>query len=50
LSSYNDLTLGEVFISLRTQFYLLVAFLLAVLFGVLVFQFIIQQHDSHPQV
>ena len=33
----------------RTQFYLLVAFLLAVLFGVLVFQFFIQQQDTRPQ-
>jgi len=34
----------------RTQFYLLVAFLLAVLFGVLVFQFFWQQQVQKPQV
>jgi Flp pilus assembly protein CpaB len=34
----------------RTQFYLLVAFLLAVLFGVLVFQFFTQQRGTEPGV
>lgn len=33
----------------RTQFYLLMAFLLAVLFGVLVFQFFVQQRGLQPQ-
>ena len=33
----------------RTQFYLLVAFLLAILFGVLVFQFFIQQAPAEPE-
>lgn len=32
----------------RTQFYLLIAFLLAVLFGVLVFQFFTQQQTTQP--
>ncbi len=32
----------------RTQFYLLIAFLLAVLFGVLVFQFFAQQQEAQP--
>ena len=32
----------------RTQFYLLIAFLLAVLFGVLVFQFFMQQQAAQP--
>ena len=34
----------------RTQFYLLIAFLLAVLFGVLVFQFFMQQRAAQPEV